>query len=358
MRFSAHSSDRKVVATAAVTAGVIGALSAIAFTVDAGGSAPEQETAGIAHLADATSVTTSTTAQRTPATTPPPAPAPEDHSEPGPLGVPGIAMRAYQQAAERLATEQPQCALPWTLLAGIGQVESQHGAGRIRTDGTTVERITGPRLDGSIPGTATITDTDGGRLDGDKDFDRAVGPVQFLPSTWALVGRDANGDGVADPNNIFDSALSTGSLLCSAGGSMADPGARTRAILGYNNSMAYVANVNAWAHGYETGEYPRPEDLPPIHPAPEAKIPERCPDGWGGKPTAAPETAAPGEPAPPVPGCTAPETNPAPAPAPAPALCEPRPRSPDSDERPAPHRAGTGARSAPTIRRGGRRTGR
>ena len=78
---------------------------------------------------------------------------------------------------------------------------------------------------------AVITDTDGGRFDGDPDFDRAVGPVQFIPSTWATLGRDGNDDGVADPNNIYDGALSAATLLCNQGGSMADPAARTRAIV-------------------------------------------------------------------------------------------------------------------------------
>ena len=38
-----------------------------------------------------------------------------------------------------------------------------------------------------------------GRLDGDDTWDRAVGPMQFIPSTWAWSGRDGDGDGVAQP---------------------------------------------------------------------------------------------------------------------------------------------------------------
>ncbi|MBC7306635.1 MAG: lytic murein transglycosylase, partial [Dietzia sp.] len=208
----------------------------------------------------------------------------------------------------------PACEMDWTVLAGIGQVESNQGRGLFDVRGNTIGRIVGPRLDGSLPGTAVITDTDGGRFDGDPDFDRAVGPVQFIPSTWARLGRDGNDDGVADPNNIYDGALSAATLLCSQGGSMADPAARTRAILAYNNSLAYVANVNAWAHGYAVNAFPLPSDLPEIH-RPEPTVeptrpPEHCPEGWEGVPTAAPEPAEPGEPEPPVPGCT--EVTPAP----------------------------------------------
>ncbi|MEB8324727.1 hypothetical protein NGF75_01830 [Dietzia kunjamensis] len=275
--------------------------------------------------------------------------APEDpgaaHIEPatipdGPLGIPGIALDAYHRAADRLNAEKPACEMDWTLLAGIGQVESNQGRGRFDVHGNTIGRILGPRLDGSLPGTAVITDTDGGRFDGDADFDRAVGPVQFIPSTWAGLGRDANGDGVADPNNIYDGALSAATLLCGQGGSMADPAARTRAVLAYNNSLAYVANVNAWAHGYAVNAVPLPSDLPDIH-QPEPTIeppkpPERCPEGWEGEPTEAPEPVAPGEPEAPVPGCTevespTPPTPPAPSPSPSPS-----PSATSSPERPAP----------------------
>ena len=226
----------------------------------------------------------------------------------GPLGIPGIALDAYHRATDRLNAATPACEMDWTLLAGIGQVESNQGRGRFDVHGNTIGRILGPRLDGSVPGTAVITDTDGGRFDGDPEFDRAVGPVQFIPSTWALLGRDGNDDGVSDPNNIYDGALAAATLLCDQGGSMADPAARTRAILAYNNSLAYVANVNAWAHGYAINAFPLPSDLPEIHrPEPTIeppKLPERCPDGWEGKPTAAPKPAAPGEPELPVPGCS------------------------------------------------------
>ena len=57
-------------------------------------------------------------------------------------------------------------------------------------------------------GFAAIADTDGGALDGDARWDHAVGPMQFIPSTWQLAGRDGNGDGTADPFNIDDAALS------------------------------------------------------------------------------------------------------------------------------------------------------
>ncbi|AWH95792.1 hypothetical protein A6048_10025 [Dietzia psychralcaliphila] len=346
MRKMAHNTDRRALTSAAVAAGVIGVLTAVSLTMDhsrptgAAGIAPAAETATRAPTVTTESLVTTPSSE-----TPPPTEADDPgaaHIEPatipdGPLGIPGIALDAYHRATDRLNVEKPACEMDWTLLAGIGQVESNQGRGRFDVHGNTIGRILGPRLDGTLPGTAVITDTDGGRFDGDAEFDRAVGPVQFIPSTWALLGRDGNGDGVADPNNIYDGALAAATLLCGQGGSMGDPAARTRAVLAYNNSLAYVANVNAWAHGYAVNSYPLPADLPEIHqPKPIVEppaIPERCPDGWEGEPTAAPEPALPGEPGHPVPGCT--EVAPPPA-EPTPPSPSPSPENTPTPQPPAP----------------------
>lgn len=328
-----YQADRRVLTSGAVTVGVIGLLTVAGLSIDHGpANTAAVSPAARASMPNPPQTVAATTAAllpptlaTPPTTTVPPAPAIpvtvakadpgaahiERASIPdGPLGIPGIALEAYRRAADRLGGEQPGCQLSWSLLAGIGQVESQQGAGRFDVRGNTIGRILGPRLDGSLPGTAVITDTDAGRFDGDTEFDRAVGPVQFIPSTWAGLGRDGNDDGLADPNNIYDGALAAATLLCNRGGSMADPAARTRAVLAYNNSLAYVANVNAWAHAYEVQAYPLPADLPPIHqPTPTIEppaAPEHCPENWEGTPTAVPEPEKPGDPAPPIPGCTPP----------------------------------------------------
>ena len=203
----------------------------------------------------------------------------------GPLGIPGTVMNAYQHAADLMAQIQPTCQIPWNLLAGIGKVESGHARdGRVDAAGTTTERIYGPVLDGHLPGNAVITDTDAGRLDGHPDYDRAVGPMQFLPGTWAIYGADGNADGIADPHNIYDAAFSAARLLCASGENLADIEQATGAILRYNNSMAYVRNVQAWAIGYAEGALPIESDLPPIgegelgaHPDPDRE-PVEAPD--------------------------------------------------------------------------------
>ena len=119
-------------------------------------------------------------------------------TSPDGTGIPSTVLAAYKAAEAALAASNPSCHLPWTLVAGIGRVESGHASGgRVDGVGTTNGRILGPRLDGGTVGTATIRDSDAGALDGDTGFDRAVGPMQFIPGTWKSFAKDGNNDNVA-----------------------------------------------------------------------------------------------------------------------------------------------------------------
>lgn len=195
----------------------------------------------------------------------------------GPLGIPGVVLQAYKLAADRVGTESPQCKLPWFLLAGIGRIESNHASnGSVDQFGTTINPINGPVLDGSLAGNEVITDGRGGHVS-------AMGPMQFIPSTWAAWGSDANGDGKADPNNIFDSTYSAGRYLCAGVSDIMSDGTKVNAVLRYNHSMEYVANVLSWAGAYATG-------VMPTNPIPE---PKRPPSSSSKKPST---SAKPGEP--------------------------------------------------------------
>jgi len=171
--------------------------------------------------------------------------------------IPALALRAYREAAAWAAGFDPGCRLTWPVLAGIGRIESNHGmyggaATRFSPSGTVSPRITGPPLDGR--GVASIPDSDGGRWDGDTVWDRAVGPMQFIPSTWRSLGRDGNNDGVADPNNLFDSAVSAAAYLClSVDGSLSDPAVLRQAVYNYNHSWPYVDAILGWARLYAGG---------------------------------------------------------------------------------------------------------
>ncbi|MFI6689019.1 lytic murein transglycosylase [Streptomyces sp. NPDC050485] len=173
-------------------------------------------------------------------------------------GVPATVLAAYQQAEARLRRTEPGCHLPWQLLAAIGKVEAGHaGGGRVDAHGTTLTPILGPVLNGV--GFANIPDTDHGVLDGDARYDRAVGPMQFIPSTWATWGQDGNGDGVKDPNNVFDAALAAGVYLCADSRDMAVPAELNRAVLSYNDSADFLRTVLSWLEFYRRGTHAVPD---------------------------------------------------------------------------------------------------
>ncbi len=195
-------------------------------------------------------------------------------SSEGSFDVPSAALRAYQHAADEVDRVRPSCQMPWTLLAGIGRVESDHGrygGSQLGTDGLPRPAIVGIALDGQGP-VAAIHDSDGGRWDGDTVWDRAVGPMQFIPGTWRSSGRDGDGDGVRNPNDIDDAALAAAYYLCPSSGSIRSDAAMDAAIRSYNNSAYYVDLVEAFAHGYETGVFVIPS--PPAAPGVGADAPK------------------------------------------------------------------------------------
>jgi membrane-bound lytic murein transglycosylase B len=163
-----------------------------------------------------------------------------------------VALDAYHHAARTMGAEQPACAIHWSLLAGVGKTESGHGTfrgARVEPNGAVSRPIIGIPLDGSN-GTARIGDTDGGALDGDAELDRAVGPMQFIPSTWARWARDGNGDGRADPQNLYDAALTAAAYLCAAGPGLDGEAAQRSAVLTYNADASYVDTVVGRAAAY------------------------------------------------------------------------------------------------------------
>jgi membrane-bound lytic murein transglycosylase B len=170
--------------------------------------------------------------------------------------IPALALRAYREAESWAAGFDPTCKLPWSVLAGIGRIESNHGRhlgemARFSPTGDVTPTILGPVLNGS-GGTAAIRDTDSGRWDGDFVWDRAVGPMQFIPSTWQSLGKDGNGDDLANPNNLFDAAVSAAGYLClNSPGPMTDDTNLRNAIYAYNHSWEYVSAVITWANFYQ-----------------------------------------------------------------------------------------------------------
>ncbi|MFI6872495.1 lytic transglycosylase domain-containing protein [Streptomyces sp. NPDC050400] len=236
-------------------------------------------------------------------------------------GLPATVLAAYRRAESSVARTDPGCRLPWQLLAAIGKVESgQARGGDVDANGTTRHRITGPALNGD--GFALIRDTEGGAWDGDAVYDRAVGPMQFLPGTWRRWGADGNGDGRADPNNIFDAALGAGHYLCAGSRDLGTAGGLERAILSYNYSRDYLRLVLYWLEFYREGVHTVPDGrgVIPVSPGAGSDTPATEPVGdkggqGGGGIVVGPEpTKSPGTPKP----TTSPSPSDEPSPTPGP----------------------------------------
>jgi hypothetical protein len=116
---------------------------------------------------------------------------------PGASAIPPEFATAYHAAA-------PTCpGLSWTLLAAVGQVESGHG----RNDG---------------PSSAG-----------------AIGPMQFMPATFASYAVDGDHDGRTDPWDPEDAIFTAARYLCSAGAGQGPAGVQ-RALFTYNHAQWYV----------------------------------------------------------------------------------------------------------------------
>jgi hypothetical protein len=79
--------------------------------------------------------------------------------------------------------------------------------------------------------------------------------MQFIPGTWQSVGVDGDGDGIKNPQDIDDAAMSTAVYLCSGNANLSDPGDLNQAVLRYNHSQSYVNLVVSIAKAYAGGSW-------------------------------------------------------------------------------------------------------
>jgi hypothetical protein len=172
-------------------------------------------------------------------------------------GIPSAALAAYQRAETVINSADKSCNLTWQLVAAIGRVESNHGranGNQLNADGVATPGIYGLALNGKHH-TSVIRDTDAGQFDDDATYDRAVGPMQFIPSTWSVVGVDADGDAQRNPQDIDDSALATAVYLCSGNDDLATTKGQHAAVYRYNHSSAYVDLVLSIMNAYMDGDF-------------------------------------------------------------------------------------------------------
>ena len=119
-------------------------------------------------------------------------------------------------------------------------------------------------------------ETNFGELNHVTSYAGAIGWMQFMPSTWATYGVDADGNGVADPYDPDDAIFAAARYLSAAG----MPGDTYGAIFAYNHADWYVAQVMANAAcfgGGSAGSFSLTPQLPVLACAPAPAWRERVP---------------------------------------------------------------------------------
>jgi hypothetical protein len=165
-------------------------------------------------------------------------------------GIPAPAVRSYANAQ---LGRPAGCDVGWTTLAGIGWVESQHGTIDGRTlgeDGRSSSPILGPALNGRGEVAAIPASPDSTEWHGDQRWDHAVGPLQFIPSSWETWAADGDGDGVEDPNDLDDAAAAAVAYLCADGHDLTTGQGWADAVFSYNHAQSYIDAVHAAATSY------------------------------------------------------------------------------------------------------------
>ncbi|HEY8303742.1 MAG TPA: lytic transglycosylase domain-containing protein [Solirubrobacteraceae bacterium] len=125
--------------------------------------------------------------------------------------IPPRYLSLYREAAARYG-------LDWSILAGIGKVECDHG--RDPDPSCTKE--------------------------GAVNSAGAGGPAQFLAPTWRVYGVDGDGDGRVDRWDPADAIYGMANYLHASGA----PADYHKAIFAYNHAAWYVAEVERWASLY------------------------------------------------------------------------------------------------------------
>lgn len=176
----------------------------------------------------------------------------------GVADIPPTAAAAYEAATRAVADTFPECAMTPEYLAGFGKVESNHG----RYRGATMDEsgnvrlpdggyILGVPLNGSGAGGNRTPMPLPAELVGmwgvPGPWQQAMGPMQFIPTTWrGYVNRghaDGNGDGESDPHNYFDAAFAAANYLCGARTDLTTEQGMWDAARTYNHNDDYADDV-------------------------------------------------------------------------------------------------------------------
>lgn len=197
--------------------------------------------------------------------------------------VPASAFVAYVRAQDTASVVDPTCRLPWTFLAAVGRIESDHGrAGGGSLTSTGVEQ---PAI------------REGSR----------VGPMRLPLSLWAEQARDGDGDGKLNPQDVDDAALTAGLTLCESGDDLSSFEGMFRAAMRLRDSSAYATQVTTLALALEKN--------PSAQPVAAYTAPIYSTSGSSSGSWSAPAPAKPTKPRTPKPS-TKPKPSPSPSPSP------------------------------------------
>ena len=131
-------------------------------------------------------------------------------------GIPADYLAWYMAAAKTCP------GLPWSVLAGIGEVESGHGRS-------------------ALPGVRSGSNGAG-----------AEGPMQFEPATFAQFAVNADPGQPLSPYDPADAIYTAAAMLCANGARGGTPAGIEQAVFAYNHAQWYVSEVMAWAARYAT----------------------------------------------------------------------------------------------------------
>ena len=129
-------------------------------------------------------------------------------------GIPPAYLALYMGAARTCP------GLPWGVLAGIGEVESDHG------------KFAAPGVQSGA------------------NYAGAEGPMQFEPATFAQYAVNGDHDGQFSPYDPADAVYTAASMLCANGAASGTAAGIRQAVFAYNHSRAYVNDVLGWAARY------------------------------------------------------------------------------------------------------------
>ncbi len=149
--------------------------------------------------------------------------------------IPPDLIAVYIDAARRCPT------LPWTLLAGIAKLDSDHG----RVNGTILDP-TGSATPPLVWPAIGHDDADSGPPGGAATTNTYLGPLRFSPAAWQQLSADGNDDGVADPQNIHDATAALAQQICTA-----DPGEDLEAAAARHlRTPEEASQAAAWSRRY------------------------------------------------------------------------------------------------------------